>query len=176
VQIKGGEIQSNHQIYRNPTISINPADLQDGASRISGDTDEDSSIGLGGGSGSLGSKSGENMAHVPEKFGTGNASLSAATGKNVKKKPKSNIAKSNSSFVSRIISHDNLAKRLQERSCEDLMIFANINRAFNWLDMDSAIKVLSMVARFCLQILIYCYSKNPCPRYSSPRLTRYATT
>jgi hypothetical protein len=127
--------------------------LQDGASRISGDTDEDSSTGPGGGSGSLGSKSGENMTHVPEKFGNGNASLSATTGKNVKKKPKSNIAKSNSSFVSRIISHDNLAKRLQERSSEDLMIFANINRAFNWLDMDSAIKVLfplMMVARFCL--------------------------
>ncbi|KAA8909940.1 WD40-repeat-containing domain protein [Sphaerosporella brunnea] len=138
LQIKGGEIQNHHhQIYRNPTVATS-RDTQDGASRISGDTDEDSSIGLGG-SGSLGSKSGE-MAHVPEKFGNGNASLSVATGKNVKKKPKSNIAKSNSSFVSRIIQHENLTKRLQERSSEDLMLFANINRAFNWLDMDSAIK------------------------------------
>lgn len=83
------------------------------------------------------------MALIPaEKFGEGNSSLSA-TGKDAakRKKPKNNIAKNNSSFVSRIIPHENIVKRLAERNSEDLFVFANINRAFNWLDMDSANKV-----------------------------------
>lgn len=83
------------------------------------------------------------MAPIPaEKFGEGNSSLSA-TGKDAakRKKPKNNIAKNNSSFVSRIIPHENIVKRLAERNSEDLFVFANINRAFNWLDMDSTNKV-----------------------------------
>ncbi|KAF8246528.1 WD domain-containing protein [Wilcoxina mikolae CBS 423.85] len=138
VQFKDRETQPN--IYRNPVVSSSRVTQDGDESRISGDTDEDSSVGRGG-SGSLGSKSGGDIGHVPEKFGNGNASLSVpSTGKNQKKKPKSNIAKSNSSFVSRIITHENLTKRLAERQSEDLMVFANINRAFCWLDMDSAIK------------------------------------
>ncbi|KAF8537348.1 putative catabolite repressor protein [Trichophaea hybrida] len=138
VQFKDRETQPN--IYRNPAVSSSRVTQDGNESRISGDTDEDSSVGIGG-SGSLGSKSGGEIGHVPEKFGNGNASLSVpATGKNQKKKPKSNIVKSNSSFVSRIITHEALTKRLVERQSEDLMVFANINRAFCWLDMDSTIK------------------------------------
>ena len=58
-----------------------------------------------------------------------------------RKKPKNNIVKSNSSFVSRIITHEHLTKRLSDRSPEGLLVFANVNRAFNFLDMGSQTKV-----------------------------------
>lgn len=154
VQFKSRETPN---LYRNPAVSSSRVTQDGDESRISGDTDEESSVGRGG-SGSLESKSGGDIAHVPEKFGNGNASLSAVMGKNQKKKPKSNIAKSNSSFVSRIITHENLTKRLAERQSEDLMVFANINRAFCWLDMDSAVKVLSQTCHSSVlskRMLIY---------------------
>lgn len=72
-------------------------------------------------------------------FGEGNALLAtpAATGKdtNKRRKPKNNIAKSNSSFISRVIIHEHLPKRLSERPADGLLAFANINRAFQWLDL-----------------------------------------
>ena len=75
-----------------------------------------------------------------EKFGGANLSLAASSGKGPKK-PKNSITKSNSSFVSRIITHEHLPKRLVERNAEDLLVFANVNRAFNWLDMGFTNKV-----------------------------------
>ncbi|KAK7207948.1 WD40-repeat-containing domain protein [Myxozyma melibiosi] len=64
-----------------------------------------------------------------------NAVASPSSSKDGKKrKPKNNMAKSNSSFVSRITPHEHLAKRLSERQSEDLYFFANINRSFNWMD------------------------------------------
>lgn len=76
-------------------------------------------------------------------FGEGNTLLAgSSTSKDPKKKqkPKNNIAKSNSSFISRCIVHENLAKRLQERPADGYFAFANINRAFQWLDLSSALK------------------------------------
>lgn len=74
-------------------------------------------------------------------FGAGNTLLmaAAASGKDSlkRKKPKSNIVKSNSSYISRVIPHEAMSKRLQERSPEGLFAFANINRAFQWLDLTS---------------------------------------
>jgi hypothetical protein len=59
-----------------------------------------------------------------------------------RKKPKNNIAKNNSTFVSKIVIFpETLAKRLAERNSEDMFAFANINRALNWLDMGSIMKV-----------------------------------
>jgi catabolite repression protein CreC len=58
-----------------------------------------------------------------------------------RKKPKNNIAKTNSSFVSRIITHENLTKRLAERKNDDVFAFVNISRAFEWLDMTTPDKV-----------------------------------
>lgn len=55
-------------------------------------------------------------------------------------KPKNNMVKSNSSFVSRVIPHEALPKRLQDRSPEGLMAFANVNRALLWLDLASDMK------------------------------------
>jgi hypothetical protein len=76
-------------------------------------------------------------------FGEGNAMLSPPTGKGTTKrgKPKNNIAKSNSSFISRALIHEHLAKRLQEHPVDGLFVFANVNRAFQWLDLSAANKV-----------------------------------
>lgn len=54
-----------------------------------------------------------------------------------RRKPKNNIAKSNSSFISRCIVHENMAKRVNEHPVEGYFAFANINRAFQWLDLSS---------------------------------------
>nr|POE75493.1 putative catabolite repression protein crec [Quercus suber] len=55
-------------------------------------------------------------------------------------KPKNNIIKSNSSYVSRVIPHEYLTRRLAERSPEGLLVFANMNRSFLWLDLTSETK------------------------------------
>jgi len=54
-----------------------------------------------------------------------------------RRKPKNNIAKSNSSFISRCIVNENMGKRVQERPADGYFAFANINRAFQWLDLSS---------------------------------------
>lgn len=51
------------------------------------------------------------------------------------KKPKNSLVKNNSSFMSRTIVMENLAKKLAERSPEDLFIWANVGRSFNWFDI-----------------------------------------
>ena len=58
-----------------------------------------------------------------------------------RKKPKNNIAKTNSSFVSRIITHETLAKRLSERKNDDIFAFVNVSRAFEWLDLTTQDRV-----------------------------------
>ncbi|KAH8427747.1 WD40 repeat domain-containing protein [Aspergillus melleus] len=72
-------------------------------------------------------------------FGDGNPALVApVTKEGVKRrKPKNNIIKSNSSFVSRVITHEATTKRLNDRNPDGLFAFANINRAFQWLDLSS---------------------------------------
>ncbi|TGZ78223.1 WD40 repeat-like protein [Ascodesmis nigricans] len=111
--------------------------VDDAGSRTSADTDENSSSG----GGVIPRNNNNNNGDLV--FGAGNASLSSASGKGAKqgnKKARGNLAKSNSTFVSRIAVCDGLQKRLGERDQEELMVFANINRAFNWLDMGSAAK------------------------------------
>ncbi|KAL8860554.1 MAG: hypothetical protein Q9178_002906 [Gyalolechia marmorata] len=70
-------------------------------------------------------------------FGEDNALLTPATGKDgvKRKKPKTNIVKSNSSFISRVMPHETMTKRIQEHNLEGLFAFANVNRAFQWLDL-----------------------------------------
>ncbi|KAF1969341.1 WD40 repeat-like protein [Bimuria novae-zelandiae CBS 107.79] len=82
--------------------------------------------------------------HAPA-FGSGNSALAVVNGKDSKdplkrRKPKSNIVKSNSSFVSRVIPHEALTKRLQEHNPNGLFAFANVNRALQWLDLTSPTK------------------------------------
>ncbi|KAF3048702.1 hypothetical protein E8E11_008024 [Didymella keratinophila] len=78
-------------------------------------------------------------------FGADNAALTVVNGKvskdpSKRNKPKNNIVKSNSSFVSRVIPHEALTKRLQEHNVNGLYAFANINRALQWLDLTSPTK------------------------------------
>ncbi|TKA73623.1 hypothetical protein B0A49_02755 [Cryomyces minteri] len=75
-------------------------------------------------------------------FGEGNPALVTVVGKDVKdptkrRKPKSNIVKSNSSYISRVIPHETLTKKLQEHNPEGLFAFVNVNRAMQWLDLSS---------------------------------------
>jgi len=72
-------------------------------------------------------------------FGEDNVLLTPLAGKEglKRKKPKTNLVKSNSQFISRVIPHDQLSKRLQEHNPEGIFVFANIDRAFQWLDLSS---------------------------------------
>ena len=72
-------------------------------------------------------------------FGDDNALLAPSAGKEgvKRKKPKTNLVKSNSQFISRVIPHDQLSKRLQEHNLEGMFVFANIDRAYQWLDLSS---------------------------------------
>jgi catabolite repression protein CreC len=75
-------------------------------------------------------------------FGQTNPALTHVNGKEVKdgskkRKPKNNLIKTNSSFVSRVIPHDSLTKKLNEHSPEGVYAFGNVNRSFQWLDLSS---------------------------------------
>ncbi|KAH8154140.1 uncharacterized protein LAJ45_01908 [Morchella importuna] len=160
--------RSSPHPYRSQTFSTGKEN-QESDSRTSAETDDQSSLGKAA-SGSSVSKNGDTVIPMhPEKFGGGNSSLSAATGKDAakRKKPKNNIAKNNSSFVSRIIPHENLAKRLAERNDEDLFVFANINRAFNWLDMDSTNKQEPLSKILFTKAHPICHDVNQLTRSSS---------
>ncbi|KAK6538851.1 hypothetical protein TWF694_010414 [Orbilia ellipsospora] len=132
------------QLYRNSVLANGDPEAESSEPRTSVSTEEDSTDG--------GSKSGTDtagaastvatsMTHLmsDNKFGGENASLAPAPAKdNKKRKPKNNIQKSNSSFVSRVIMHEALTKKLQETGAsEDLFVFANINRAYHWLNLSA---------------------------------------
>ena len=55
-----------------------------------------------------------------------------------RRKPKSSLMKSSSTYLSRVLANESLSKRLQEHDPEGLFVFANINRAFNWLDLSAS--------------------------------------
>jgi len=89
-------------------------------------------------------------------FGDGNPALLPPVTKDgkdaaKKRKPKNNMVKSNSSFVSRVIPHEALQRRLNERGADGLFAFANINRAVQWLDLSAENKV-SGIIRKCWEI------------------------
>ena len=72
-------------------------------------------------------------------FGGDNILLTALAGKEgaKRRKPKSSLLKSSSTYISRVMTNEGLNKRIQEHKSEGLFAFANINRAFNWLDLSS---------------------------------------
>ena len=92
----------------------------------------------------LASSNASSSAATPA-FGESNSLLSSqrdsGSSKGKLRKPKNNMNKTNSSFISRVICHEALGKRLQERAKDGLLAFANVGRAFQWLDLSSAIKV-----------------------------------
>ncbi|KAK5131230.1 hypothetical protein LTR08_001199 [Meristemomyces frigidus] len=77
-----------------------------------------------------------------------------------KAKPKNNIVKSNSSFVSRVIPHEALQRRLNERSADGLLVFANVNRALMWLDLASDIKTENMTKVLFTKAHVLCHHVN----------------
>lgn len=73
-------------------------------------------------------------------FGSTNILLHAATMHKdgaKRKKPKTNMMKTSSTFVSRVVSHESLSRRLNERDPDSMLVFANVNRAFQWLDVST---------------------------------------
>lgn len=82
-------------------------------------------------------------------FGDGNTALSLVPSKEAlkRRKPKNNIVKSSSSFVSRVILHEALVKQLQDRDSSATFIFANVNRAFQWLDTNATTKYQDPLAK-----------------------------
>ena len=95
-------------------------------------------------------------------FGEGNLALGPVVSKEglKRRKPKNNIIKSNSSFVSRVIPHDTLAKKLNERDPGGLFAFANVNRAFQWLDLSSSTKVEPMTKVLFTKAHVLCHDVN----------------
>ncbi|KAI0483509.1 WD40-repeat-containing domain protein [Xylaria cf. heliscus] len=75
-------------------------------------------------------------------FGDGNALLAPERFKdpNKRRKPKNNMTKSNSSFISRVIINEAFSKKMADRPNDGVFAFANINRAFQWLDLSSSTK------------------------------------
>lgn len=96
-------------------------------------------------------------------FGEGNAALVLTNSRDAlkRRKPKNNMVKSNSSFVSRVIPHDHLAKRLSERDPGGTFAFVNINRAFQWLDMSSSIKSEPLTKILFTKAHMLCHDVNP---------------
>ena len=104
--------------------------------KIEGGSDQSSTQpSIEAGTGQSGSENG-----LAPAFGENNALLTVSPSKdsNKRRKPKNNMVKSNSSFVSRVVPHEHMAKRLQDRSPDGVLAFANISRAFQWLDMSAA--------------------------------------
>lgn len=79
-------------------------------------------------------------------FGEGTSLTQSVKDGGKRKKPKNNMTKSNSSFISRVIVHESVQKRLQERPSDGMFAFANINRAFQWLDLSSSVKACLLAA------------------------------
>lgn len=95
-------------------------------------------------------------------FGEGNPALvPPATKDSLKRrKPKNNIIKSSSSFVSRVITHESITKKLNDRNPDGLFAFANINRAFQWLDLSSEKKEESLAKILFTKAHILCHDVN----------------
>ncbi|KAG0030358.1 hypothetical protein BGZ82_007479 [Podila clonocystis] len=53
-----------------------------------------------------------------------------------RKKPKNNITKTNSTFVAKITTHENLSKIIANRFNEDVYLFWNTGRTFTWSDVN----------------------------------------
>ncbi|KKZ60223.1 catabolite repression protein creC [[Emmonsia] crescens] len=97
-------------------------------------------------------------------FGEGSLALATNIGKEgpglKRRKPKNNLLKSSSTFVSRVITHDTAAKRLAERSPDGMYAFANINRAFQWLDLSSKAKQEPLTKILFTKAHMLCHDVN----------------
>lgn len=65
-----------------------------------------------------------------------------------RKKPKNNITKTNSTFVTKITTHENLTKILANRTGEDIYLFWNTGRTFTWSDLGQKPNVRALQCRY----------------------------
>lgn len=95
-------------------------------------------------------------------FGDGNPALAGPPAKDglKRRKPKNNIVKSSSSFVSRVITHESSSKRLSDRNPDGLFAFGNINRAFQWLDLSSKQKEEPLAKILFTKAHMLCHDTN----------------
>lgn len=104
-------------------------------------------------------------------FGDGNPALTLpqtpAKDALKRRKPKNNIIKSSSSFVSRVITHETSAKRLSDRDPNGVFAFANINRAFQWLDVTSPTKEEHLTKVLFTKAHMLCHDINDLTKTSS---------
>lgn len=104
-------------------------------------------------------------------FGEGNPALVqpsvAAKDASKRRKPKNNIIKSSSSFVSRVITHETSAKRLSDRDPNGVFAFANINRAFQWLDLNSTQKEEHLTKVLFTKAHMLCHDINDLTKTST---------
>jgi hypothetical protein len=102
-------------------------------------------------------------------FGVGNALLAPERSKdpNKRRKPKNNMTKSNSSFISRVIINEAFSKKMADRLTDGVFAFANINRAFQWLDLSSPAK-----AEYLTKIL---FTKAHCLSHDINSVTKSST-
>lgn len=78
-----------------------------------------------------------------------------------RRKPKSNIIKSGSSFISRVLAQETAAKRMVEgRDPYGMILFANINRAFHWLDITAKNKQDSLSKILFTKANVLCHAVN----------------
>lgn len=66
-----------------------------------------------------------------------------------------------------MIPHEALQKRLTERSADGMFAFANVNRAFVWLDLNSDLKVENMTKVLFTKAHVLCHDINPATKSSS---------
>lgn len=131
--------------------------------RISIETGSDTSNNL------AASQNGSSKSSNVKAFGEGNAALSPVLSRDglKRRKPKNNIIKSNSSFVSRVIPHEALTKKLQERDQGGTFAFININRAFQWLDLSSSSKQDPMTKILFTKAHMLCHDINSLTKHST---------
>lgn len=122
--------------------------------KVLSDTASDRSI-------ALGSTASTRSINTPA-FGEGNTALALTITRDglKRRKPKNNMVKSNSSFVSRVIPHDSLTKRLTERDPGGSYAFFNINRAFQWLDLSSNVKAEPLTKILFTKAHMLCHDIN----------------
>lgn len=115
------------------------------------------------------SQNGSSKSSNVKAFGEGNAALSPVLSRDglKRRKPKNNIIKSNSSFVSRVIPHEALTKKLQERDQGGTFAFININRAFQWLDLSSSSKQDPMTKILFTKAHMLCHDINSLTKHST---------
>ena len=69
--------------------------------------------------------------------------------------------------MSRVIPHEGLSRRLQEHQPDGTFAFANINRAVQWLDLSSALKVENLTKILFTRAHALCHDVNDATKTSS---------